>query len=254
MDGDGFVLTRRRALSAAAAAGAASVGVGVGTDAYLSDAEPFDGTRIAAGELDLRVAWHDVVDAATRRVATSDGWPTPRADADVPVRDLSDLKPGDSGRLTLALRIDGDPGYLSLLGRERVDTENGQSDPETDALRESVPSESEGELDESTTVRVSYLDPDDPTAPETGGTTTPAWTASLASLVGLGGLGDGIPLDGGETAGVYDLLVDDAARDPYPGGRTRYLRLDWSVPTWVGQGIAGDAFACAFGLYGVGGR
>jgi hypothetical protein len=58
---------------------------------------------------------------------------------------------------------------------------------------------------------VSYLDPDDPTVPETGGTAAPAWTASLASLVGLGSLGDGVPLDGSETAGVYDLLADGTA-------------------------------------------
>ncbi|WP_251341499.1 hypothetical protein [Haloplanus halophilus] len=249
MDDDGLAVTRRRALGAVAA-GAASVGVSVGTDAFLADDESFDGTRIAAGEFDLEVAWHAVVESATTRVRTSEGWPTLRSDAAAPVCDLSGLTPGDGGRLTLALRIGGDSGYLSLLGRERTDAENGQSEPETGALRESIPAHREGELDELTTVRVSYLDPDDPTDPAATGTTTPVWTASLASLVGLGGLGDGVPLDGGETASAADLLVADAARGAYPAGETRYLRLDWTVPTWVGAGVASDGFACTFGLYG----
>jgi len=248
MEGDGVALTRRRALSALAATGAVSAGVGVGTDAYFGDAETFDGNRLAAGELDLEVAWHKVVETATTRVATSDGWPTPRSDAAAPICDLADLKPGDSGRLTLALRVDGLPGYLSLVGRERADAERGQSAP--DSLREPTPDD-EGELDELTTVSVSYLAPDDRSVPEASGTTTAAHTGSLASFVGLCGLGRGVPLDGDESASVYDCVVDDAPLGTYAGGRTHYLRVEWTVPTWVGSVIAGDAFAFDLGLYGV---
>lgn len=249
MDDDGITLTRRGALSALAATGAVSAGVGAGTDAFFSDAESFDGNRIVAGELDLEVAWHKVVESATTRVATSDGWPTPQSDAAAPVCDLADLKPGDSGRLTLALRIDGLPGYLSLVGRERADEERGQSEAEADYFRST---DDEGELDELTTAAVSYLDPADPSAPETGGATTHAYTGSLASLVGLGGLGTGLPLDGNGSASVYDCLVDDAPLGTFAaGGRTHYLRVEWTVPTWVGSGIASDAFAFDLGLFGV---
>lgn len=249
MDGDGLTLTRRGALSVLAATGAVSAGVGLGTDAFFSDAESFDGNRIAAGELDLEVAWHKAVESATTRVATSDGWPTPRSDAAAPVCDLSDLKPGDSGQLTLALRIDGLPGYLSLIGRERADEERGQSEAEADYFRSSA--DDEGELDELTMATVSYLAPDDPTAPEAGGATTAAYTGSLASLVGLGGLGSGVPLDGNEAASIYDCLVDDVPLGTFAGGRTHYLRVEWAVPTWVGSGIASDAFAFDLGLFGV---
>jgi len=242
MDGDEITLTRRRALSALAATGAVSAGVGAGTDAFFSDTESFDGNQLTAGELDLEVAWHKAVETTTR-VATSDGWPTPRSDATAPICDLADLKPGDSGRLTLALRIDGLPGYLSLVGRERVDAERGQSAADADAA--------EGELDELTTAAVSYLVPDDPAAPETGGATADAYTGSLASLVGLGGLGNGVPLDGNASASVYDCLVDDAPLGTFAGGRTHYLRIEWTVPTWVGNGIASDAFAFDLGLFGV---
>ena len=245
MDGDGIALTRRRALSALAATGAASAGVGVGTDAFFSDAESFDGNRLTAGELDLEVAWHKVVETATTRVATSDGWPTPRSDAAAPLCDLADLKPGDTGRLTLALRIDGLPGYLSLVGRERGDEERGQSEGETGD------DDAEGELDELTTTTVSYLDPNDPAAPEAGGTTTDAYTGSLSSLVGLGGLGRGLPLDGDGAASVYDCLVDDAPLGTFAGGRTHHLRIEWTVPTWVDSSIASDAFAFDLGVYGV---
>jgi predicted ribosomally synthesized peptide with SipW-like signal peptide len=250
MDGDGIALTRRRALSALAATGAVSAGVGVGTDAFFSDAESFDGNRLTAGELDLEVAWHKVVETATTRVATSDGWPTPRSDASAPLCDLADLKPGDSGRLTLALRIDGLPGYLSLVGRERADEERGQSEAEADALR-SAASDAEGELDELTTATVSYLDPADPAAPEAGGATTDAYTGSLSSLVGLGGLGRGLPLDGAGTASVYDCLVDGVPLRSFASGRTHHLRVEWTVPTWVDAAIASDAFAFDLGVYGV---
>lgn len=255
MDRDEVRLTRRRALGALAATGVVSAGAGVGTDALFSDAESFGGNRIAAGELDLEVAWHKVVDAATTRVATSDGWPTPRRDATAPICDLADLKPGDTARLTLALRIDGFPGYLSLVGRERTDAERGQSAAEAGYLGEATPN-AEGELDELTTVAVSYLAPDDPAVPEAAGTTTPAYTGSLASLVGLCGLGSGLPLDGDEAASAYDCLVEDAPLGTYVGDRTHYLRVEWTVPSWVGNGVASDAFAFDLGLYGVqgGGR
>ena len=253
MDGDGITLTRRRALSALAVTGTVAAGVGAGTDAFFSDAESFDGNRLTAGELDLEVAWHKVVESVTTRVATSDGWPTPRSDVTAPLCELTDLKPGDSGRLTLALRIDGLPGYLSLVGRERVDAERGQSEAEADDVGDT---DDEGELDELTTVTVSYLVPDDPAAPEAAGATTTAYTGSLASFVGLGGLGSGVPLDGNEAASVYDCLVADAPLGTFPGGRTHYLRVEWAVPTWVGSGIASDAFAFHLGLFGVqgGGR
>jgi hypothetical protein len=255
MHGDELATTRRRALGALTAVGVASAGLGVGTDAVLSDVESFDRGRMSAGELDLRLAWHESVSSATTRGSESDGWPTLQSDVTPPGRTFADVKPGDSGRLTIAVRLDGSPGYLSVLGRERADAEGGQSEAETGALAESVPATREGELDELTTVRLSSLRPDDPTAPEAGGAMRPVWTASLASLVALGGVGAGVPLDGDETAGVYDLLVGDDARAPYPGGGpTRYLRLDWTPPTWVGDGVASDTFACAFGLFGVQGR
>ena len=250
MDGDGIALTRRRALSALAATGVVSAGVGVGTDAFFNDAESFDGNRLTAGELDLEVAWHKVVETATTRVTTSDGWPTPRSDASAPLCDLADLKPGDTGRLTLALRIDGLPGYLSLVGRERVDAERGQSEAEASRVRPAAAG-TEGELDELTTATVSYLDPADPAAPEAGGTTTGAYTGSLSSLVGLGGLGRGLPLDGTGAASVYDCVVGDAPLGTFAGGRTHYLRVEWTVPTWVGNAVASDAFAFDLGVYGV---
>jgi predicted ribosomally synthesized peptide with SipW-like signal peptide len=251
MDGDGITLTRRRALSVFAATGAVSAGVGAGTDAFFSDAESFDGNRIAAGEIDIEVAWHKVVESSARRVATSGGWPTPRSDAVAPICDVTDLKPGDSGRLTLALRIDGLPGYLSLVGRERTDEERGQSEAEVDSFGAS---DDEGELDELTATTVSYLAPDEPAAPEAGGETAAAYTGSLASLVGLGGLGTGLPLDGDASASVYDCLVDDAPLGTFASGRTHYLRVEWTVPTWVGSGIASDAFAFDLGLFGVQGE
>jgi len=223
--------------------GIVSAGAGVGTNALFSDTETVEDNRIAGGELDLKVAWHKVVESATTQVATSKGWPTPRTDPRAPVCDLTDVSPGDRGRLTLSFRIDDIAGHLFLLGTERTDAERSVTEPEADALRESVPPDREGELDELTTMTLSYLVPDDPAVPEAGGTTTHAHTTSLSSFVAFSGLAEGVPLDGDLSATVSALVAGDASLDAYPGTTTHYLCIEWTVPDWAGSGVASDAFA-----------
>jgi predicted ribosomally synthesized peptide with SipW-like signal peptide len=58
-DTDGLDLTRRAILGSLGAVGVTAAGAGLGTTAYFSDAESFDGNRLVAGELDLKVDWEE---------------------------------------------------------------------------------------------------------------------------------------------------------------------------------------------------
>ncbi|MFB6109224.1 MAG: hypothetical protein ABEJ82_10390 [Haloplanus sp.] len=52
-------LTRRTVLGALGSIGVASVGAGMGSVAFLSDRERYEGNRLVAGELDLKVDWQE---------------------------------------------------------------------------------------------------------------------------------------------------------------------------------------------------
>lgn len=233
-------LSRRQLLAAAGGIGAAAAGTGAGTAAFFGDDESFDGNRIVAGELDVRVAWAVRTDGprvSPRR--RSEGYPTPRSDVSAPVVDLRNVEPGDSGRIDFGLRVVGSPGFLSLSGAETRDAEGGRSDPEREGFDGAVPAVAEGELDELVDVTVSY--------PDAGLT---AYTASLASLVGLGGLGTGIPLDGNGTATVVETALDEATPAAFPADRTRHLRVEWSVPPSLGNAVQTDGYRFALGFHG----
>lgn len=233
-------LNRRTVLGAAGAVGTVAAGAGLGTRALFGDTESFGENDITAGELDLRVAWKQRYEfGGTVREETSDGWPGDlRNDADAPVVDLTDVKPGDSGSIRFKLQVDSNPGYLWLLGAEEADEERGTTEPETDGVTGAVPVGSEGELDELTEATLSY---------GTDGTT--AYRTSLASLVGLGGVGNGVPLDGGWSTPVVDLVLGNATAAALPAGTSHELRLDWEVPVSVGNGVQSDSYQFTLGFY-----
>lgn len=245
-----FRVSRRQALGGLAAVGAASVGAGLGTTALFSDAEEFGANNVAAGELDLKVAWRKTVTQRETSVEQSTDYPNPTNDVDAPVCDLTDVKPGDHGHVEFVFRIDGNPGYVSLLGAERADDENGQPEPEQGTLSESVPAGREGELDELLETTVSYG-----TVQSGGNTTsvsagTQAYASSLASLVGLGSVGTGIPLDGDGSVSVIDVILDGATPAAFDAGTRHGLRVDFAVPEAVGNGIQTDSYEFALGFYG----
>jgi predicted ribosomally synthesized peptide with SipW-like signal peptide len=54
---EGFGISRREVLAGLGTIGVASAGAGLGTTAYFSDREDFEGNKLVAGELDLKVDW-----------------------------------------------------------------------------------------------------------------------------------------------------------------------------------------------------
>ena len=72
----------------------------------------------------------------------------------IPVFTLSDVKPGDSGEVTISLHICDNPAYLKLVGDLTENAENGQTEPEADAEGEDT--DGIGELADAIEVCVWY--------------------------------------------------------------------------------------------------
>jgi len=238
-------VTRRQALGGLTVVGAAGAGISLGTTALFSDTEEFGNNNVTAGELDLKVAWRKtVVQGTTTTEDESSDFPTPTNDAAAPICRLEDVKPGDSGHIEFVLLIDDNPGYLSLIGAEQADEENGQPEPERGALSESIPAGREGELDELLETTVSYG-----AVGEEVSADTPAYTASLASLVDLGSVGTGVPLDGGGSKSVTDILLEGGTPDAFEAGTRHGIRVDFALPPTVGNWVQTDSFRFALGFY-----
>jgi predicted ribosomally synthesized peptide with SipW-like signal peptide len=235
-----FQVSRRQALGGLAAVGGASTGIGLGTAALFNDSEEFSENSVTAGELNLKVAWKKRVVQADERIEQSSDYPNPTNNVDAPICDLGDVKPGDRGHIEFVLLIDDNPGYLSLLGAEQADEENGQPEPERGVLTESIPPGREGELDELAETTLLYSD-NGPTAYDT----------SLASLIDMGSVGTGIPLDGAGSASVTDIILGGVTPAPFEAGTKHHLRVEFAVPAAVGNGIQSDSYRFTIGFYGV---
>jgi predicted ribosomally synthesized peptide with SipW-like signal peptide len=61
----------------------------------------------------------------------------------IPMFTLSDVKPGDSGEVTVSIHICDNPAYLRMFGEIVDEAENGQSEPEVDAEGEDTDGRSE---------------------------------------------------------------------------------------------------------------
>jgi Ca-activated chloride channel family protein len=73
---------------------------------------------------------------------------------EMPVFTLDDVKPGDSGEVTISFHICDNPAYLQLSGSITENAENGQTDPETAA--EGTDTDGIGELADEIEVCVWY--------------------------------------------------------------------------------------------------
>mgnify|MGYP000043472058 CR=1 FL=1 len=99
-------------------------------------------------------AWEDLVQgeafdfcspAADEFLVNGDG---------IPMFTLSDVKPGDSGEVTVSIHICDNPGYLRMMGDITDNAENGQTEPEIDAEGEDT--DGIGELADAIEVCVWY--------------------------------------------------------------------------------------------------
>ncbi|MFB6101770.1 MAG: YncE family protein, partial [Haloplanus sp.] len=135
-------------------------------DERFSDQETFENDRLVAGELDLMVDWQQTyngepVDAfpdadgddvqdpirTRRELADEAGLPIDSPSVETafrdqfanvpddrprPLIDLDDVKPGDSGEVTVSLHLFDNPGYLDMVGRLLENAEDGLTESEGD--------------------------------------------------------------------------------------------------------------------------
>lgn len=196
-DDNSIRLSRRKVLGGLGGVGLASAGAGLGTTAYFSDEESFIDNSLTAGELDLKLDYKSTYAGGPGRLDEIDAlypdftveevepgvyltgkvpdtgefsWPEEVQDRDlcntelnlvdgegIPVFTLEDVKPGDSGEVTISLHICDNPSWMWMGGELTENAQNGINDPEGDALSaefETIPEE--GQLADAIDVTMWY--------------------------------------------------------------------------------------------------
>lgn len=219
-----FELSRRKLLAGVGGAGAASVGAGLGTSAYFSDTESFEGNVVRAGQLDLAVDWemeYDGPGAVETGSGTVDGEPAVLVD-------LSDVKPGDTGRCRFSFTVVDNPGYLWLGGGMTRSAENGQPEPEARAdLTAGDIGTGKGELGRAMDATMAYEG-----GPE-------LCTGSLKSV-----------LEDVQFGMALDADADTGPRNCYQLEDGDDIVMDWELPESVGNRVQTDEMGFAVRFYG----
>ena len=99
-------------------------------------------------------AWEDRVQGETFDFCSPDADEFLVNGDGIPMFTLSDVKPGDSGEVTVSIHICDNPGYLRMVGDITGSAENGQNEPELEAEGEDT--DGLGELADAIEVCVWY--------------------------------------------------------------------------------------------------
>ncbi|MBO8180077.1 MAG: hypothetical protein H0Z19_06300 [Archaeoglobus sp.] len=125
--------------------GLIGIGLGAGTIAYFSDTEMAPGT-FTAGSLDLKVDLNSTYWKWDGNVYYHNFSEKDLGESDY-FWQLDDVKPGDSGEMTVSLHLYDNPGYLWFMVDVKEDDDNGITEPESEA-GDSTDGVGEGELDD----------------------------------------------------------------------------------------------------------
>ncbi len=170
--------------------------------------------------------------------------------------ELSDVKPGDSGRIEFTLYLCDNPGYVWLTGANLSQSGGATTEPEA-----ALGGPDAGELADNIVVTVWYdtdrdgeLDADEQLifGPGIGGYTGlgGAKPATLAAAFEVLGRNDGrIPLDGREPFVGFSAGDTDPGRDCLPGRTTLDVGFAWELPLEAGNEVQGDSLGFDLGFY-----
>ncbi|MEF8855941.1 MAG: SipW-dependent-type signal peptide-containing protein, partial [Haloplanus sp.] len=180
---------------------------------------------------------------------TDDGTATPQADdAEAPVIELEDVKPGDFGEVTFDFALCDNPGFVWVNGTLRSASENGTTEPEADD-----PDEGDGvELLDVVQAAI-WIDDggDGPGGNEDGnnyqnGGEEPLVVGSLRDVLGMDASVNGTALNG-------DLPAEDGGgmsdRNCFSAGTTHSVVFAWWVPIDHGNEIQSDSATFDLSLY-----
>jgi predicted ribosomally synthesized peptide with SipW-like signal peptide len=121
----------------------------------LEDGEPTGRYLLAqAPSPEDEQAWEDRVQGETFDFCSPDADEFLVNGDGIPMFTLSDVKPGDSGEVTVSIHICDNPGYLRMMGDITGSAENGQNEPELEAEGEDT--DGLGELADAIEVCVWY--------------------------------------------------------------------------------------------------
>lgn len=153
-------LSRRNILAGVAAVGTAGVVSGAGTRAFFSDTEAFGNNQMTLGDLDLKLAWEATQNGQIISQAGASDLQNADDEEDFvdntgPIFTIEDIEPGDSGEITTALHLFGNPGcvWLRFVGHDFDD--NGLTVQESEA-GDTTGGPGEGELQDYLDVSLWY--------------------------------------------------------------------------------------------------
>ncbi|WP_460538553.1 hypothetical protein [Haloplanus salinarum] len=171
-------------------------------------------------------------------------------DAEAPVINLEDVKPGDFGEVTFDFRICDNPGFVWLNGQLESAAENGLTEPEADDPQE------DGDADSTDPEDVELLDVvqtavwvDDGDNYQDGEEEPLAVQSLRDLLMDLDDDGNraGVPLAGNTSPEEGGAAAD--ARNCFAGDEKHSFVFAWWVPIDHGNQIQSDQASFRLGLY-----
>jgi predicted ribosomally synthesized peptide with SipW-like signal peptide len=180
----------KKILAGIVVVGILALAIGWGTYSYFSDTETSSGNKFSAGTLDLKV-WNG----------------THWIDSPLPVYfNVANVKPGDSGSCTVALKNDGTINGTAKIHIKNVENSEGTNpEPETDTAEP-------GDLGKYLVLKIWY------------------------DAEGNGFEADDLIV----TDEVNDLNSVLTTLGPLGAGQTRNVKIDWELPSGVENDVMGD--------------
>ncbi|TKX57519.1 VWA domain-containing protein [Halorubrum sp. SS7] len=198
-------------------------------------------------------AWEDLVQGEGRAF----DFCSPEADQflingdEIPVFTLDDVKPGDSGEVTISVHICDNPAFLYLAGELTENAENGQSEPEME--QEGEDTDGIGELADAIEVCVWYDEDCDNVYEPTG--TGQQQELEVALVSDVSGSMGGAPLSALKTAATSFVgnlsSPDEAAAISFNSGATTDQELTTNyqlVQNAINNYSAGGGTSIAAGI------
>ena len=215
---------------------------GAGTLAYFSDTETSTGNSFTAGTLDLKVDWNESYNGEV--IESQSETDNPGA-----IFNLSDVKPGDYGEVTISLHVSGNDAYGIMTIIPTSNDDVSSTEPELDAgdAQENPNNIWDGELAQNMNVVIWWDMYDE------GGS-----DADNDGIVEFPGdnIQDGTefvfydseaPLVTFER--VLDAIPSTETIEPLEACTTYYIGINWSIDSEVGSIIQSDEFTADISFY-----
>ena len=191
------------------------------TMALFNDTEVSEDNVFAAGELDLQIDHNETYNGEYLEDSSFPLMDNPNA-----FFNLDDVKPGDTGNSTISIHLENNPGYIWMQLNQTSDLENDCTEPEAEVDTSCAdPGEGLGELDDELQMTLWYDDGDGVKQPSETIIANGTASAVLNSPVAL------------------DSDLTDSGQTPFDPSNTRYIGVEWNLPSETGNVVQSDSFS-----------